>query len=290
MRAMYGPEAGLRRGPLRVIWTSAPVAASFLVFAWLTKDVAALQAVLPFTEDPYDAVVSYALIGIGVVGAATVFRILVHARQPYDPAVGRRVAIGAVLAMAMAVVAFVSDLVAVAVVGVDLGAPGARVMVGLLGIGLVASCVAASVAWSERAVLLDALPAPEPEPDLLDDLGALLVAIGARRIGSWLASWFERSPFSPRRHRLIVGVVGGAVAGIGAVAWHAIREGPWVSPAVAALFGALMAVGVLGAYLVGLVPLRLLRAPGRAQPGEPEPDLATQAPSNRQASTSRTGS
>jgi hypothetical protein len=290
MRAMNEREPGLRRAPLRVTWTAAPVAASFLVFAWLSTQVAALRAVLPFTEDPYDAVVSYGVIGIGMVGAATVFRVVVHARQPYEPAVGRRVALGAALAMAMAVVAFASDAVAVVVVGVDLGAPGARVMVGLLGIGLVASCVAAYVAWSERAVLLDAPPAGGAEPDLLDDLGAAFGAVGARRVGAWFASWSERSPFSPRRHRLIVGVVGGAVAGVGAVAWHAIREGPWASPGVAAVFGGLMAVGVLGAYLVALVPLRLLRAPGRAQPGEPEPDLGTQARSNRQASTSRTGS
>lgn len=290
MRAMNGPEPGLRRGPLRVAWTSAPVAASFLVFAWLTTQVAALRAVLPFTDDPYDGVVSFAVIGIGVVGAATVFRVVVHARSPYDPEVGRRVAIGAVLAMAMAVVAFGSDLLAVAVVGVDLRAPGARVMVGLLGIGLVASCVAVYVAWSERAVLLEPPPAAEPEPDLLDDLGAFLVAIGARKLGSWLASWAERSLLSPRRHRVIVGVVGGAVAGLGSVGWHAIVEGPWASSAAAALFGALTAVGVLGTYLVGLVPLRLLREPGRVQPGEPEPDPGAQAPSNRQASTSRTGS
>jgi hypothetical protein len=84
--------------------------------------------------------------------------------------------------------------------------------------------------------------------------------------------------------------VGGVVVGIGAVAWHAIREGPWVSPAVAAFFGALMAVGVLGAYLVGLGPLRLLRGPGLTQAGEPETDLGAQTRSNRQASTSRTGS
>ena len=290
MRAMIGPEPGLRRGPLRVTWTSAPVAASFLVFAWLTTQVTALRAVMPLTEDPYDGIVSFAVIGIGVVGAATFFRVLVHGRRPYDPAVGRRVAIGAVLAMAMAVVAFGSDGIAVVVIGVDLTAPGVRVMVGLLGIGLVASCVAVYVAWSERALLLDAPPAAEPEPDLLDDLGAFLVAIGAGRLGSWLASWAERSAWSPRRHRVLVGVVAGATAGVGAVAWHAIREGPWVSPAVAGLFGTLTAVAVLGAYLVGLVPLRLLRAPGRVQPGEPESDVGAQAPANRQASTSRTGS
>jgi hypothetical protein len=163
-------------------------------------------------------------------------------------------------------------------------------MVGLLGIGLVASCVAVSVAWNERAVLLEAPPAAGPEPDLLDDLGAFVVAIGARRIGSWLASWAERSSVSPRRHRVLAGVLVGAAAGIGAAAWHAISEGPWASPAVAAFFGLLVTLGVFGAYAVGLVPLRLLRSPGRVQPDEPEPDLAAQPPSKRQASTSRTGS
>jgi hypothetical protein len=249
---------------------------------------------MPFTEDPYDAVVSYAVIGIGVVGAATVFRIVVHARLAYEPAIGRRVAIGAMLAMAMAVVAFASDAVGVVLVGVDLGAPGARVMVGLLGLGLVASWVAVYVAWSERALLLGApataSPATAaPEPDLLDDLGSLLVAVGARRLGSWLGSWSDRSSGSPRRHRVVVGLLLAALAGVGAVAWHAIREGPWASPVVATLFGGLMAVGVFAAYVVALVPLRLLRPPARVQPGEPDPDPGAQARSNRQASTSRTG-
>lgn len=267
MRPMIEPDQAIRRAQLRIAWTSTPVAASFLVFAWLTTQVQALRTELPFTEDPYDAVVSYAVIGIAVVGGASIFRVIVHARRPYDPVVGRRVAIGAVLAMAMAVVAVASDAVAVALVGVDLGAPGMRVMVGLLAAGGLGSAVAIVVAWRERTALMNAPDAVEPEPDLLDDLGSFVAAIGAVRVASFLAAWVERSPLSPRRHRLLVGVVAGVGAGFGAVAWHAFREGPWASEAVAVLFGGLMAAGVCGAYLLGLVPLRLLRSPRTTEPG-----------------------
>jgi hypothetical protein len=192
--------------------------------------------------------------------------------------------------MAISVVGLGSDLLAVLVVGVDLGAPGARVMVGLLGIALVAACVAAYVAWSERATLLDAPDADESEPDLLDDLGVFLAAIGAGRVISPLASWVDRSRLSPRRHRTLVGVLVAAAAGIAGVAWHAIHEGPWESAPGAVLFGVLVALGVLGAYLLALIPLRLLRTPERPQPDAPRQDVAPQPPSNRQASTSRTGS
>jgi hypothetical protein len=261
MRGMIGPDAALRRELLRVIWTAAPVSASFLVFAWLTKEVAALRTSLPFTEDPYDAVVSFAVIAIGVIWAATVFRVVAHARRPFDPAVARRVAIAAVLALAIAFVGFVSDAIAVFVVGVDLNAPGVRVILALLGVGVVASIVAGWVAWTERDALLHPPVGSTPEPDMLDDLGALVGSIGAGRVASVLASWGERSPVSPRRHRFIVGAIVGAAGGLAGIAWHAISEGPWASPAAAALFGVLVAIGVAGTYLVSLVPLRILRTP-----------------------------
>ena len=49
------------------------------------------------------------------------------------------------------------------------------------------------------------------------------------------------------------------MAGVGAVVWHAFREGAWASPTAAMLFGGLMAIGVIGPYLVFLEPLRLVR-------------------------------
>lgn len=264
---MLEPDAPLRRAQLRIAWTSVPLVTSFLVYAWLSTQVEALRAELPFTEDPFDAVVSFAVIGIAVVGGTTIFRVLVHARRPYDPVIGRRVAIGAVLSTAMAVVAFASDALGVMLVGVDLGAPGMPVMLWLLAAGGLGSVVAIVVAWRDRAALLVPPVSDEPEPDLLDDLGSFVAAIGAVRLASYLAAWVERSPLSPRRHRLLVGVVAGVVAGFGAIAWHAFREGPWVSEAVALFFGALMAAGVCGAYLLGLGPLRLLRSPRAADPG-----------------------
>ena len=113
--------------------------------------------------------------------------------------------------------------------------------------------------WEARGTLRHAPPRPDPEPDLIDEVGAIVEAVGARGLAARLGGWVDRSPLSPRRHRIAVGVLGALVAGVGAVVWHAFREGAWASPTAAMLFGGLMAIGVIGPYLVFLEPLRLVR-------------------------------
>ncbi len=104
--------------------------------------------------------------------------------------------------------------------------------------------------------------AADDEPDLIDDLGTIAGSFGAAGLSARLSRWVDASPFSPRRHRVLAGVLAAALAGVGAIVWHALREGAWASPSAAAVFGGLMALGVIGAYLVGLVPLRLVRPSG----------------------------
>jgi hypothetical protein len=231
----------------------------FLGLSWVTTQVEAIRVDVPFTEDPYDAVVSFAVIGIAVIGGTTIVRALGHRTRPMEVSVLRRIAIGAVLASAMASVGLVSDLVAVVAVGVQVGGADIAAVQVLIGLAVAAAIAATVVAWRARGALVHPPGDPSLEPDILDELGALAGSVGAARSASRLLRWADDSPFSPRRHRIAAGLVVGIAAGFGAVVWHAIREGAWASPPAAALFGTLMAFGVLGAYLLCLGPLRLLR-------------------------------
>jgi hypothetical protein len=250
--------------PIRDVTQAGAVATvAFVLASWLTTQVETLGAAMPFTEDPYDAVVSYALIGIGVVGGVTVLRATSQFHRPYQASVARRIAIGAVITSAIGALALGSDVAAIVVVGVDTGQPGVALGLGLVAVAVVVTAVALGIAWRARHRLADVADVAEAEPDLLDALGSIAGAIGARTAASTFIRWSERSPLSPRRHRILIGLLGAVIAALGAVAWHALREGPWASPAAAAIFGTLMAIGVGGAYLLCLEPLRILRPAGR---------------------------
>ncbi len=265
---MTGSDDTRRRELRLIVWTGTGATALFLVLSWVTTQVESVRAALPFTEDPYDAVVSFAVIAIGVVGGATLVRAMGHVRGPYDPSVARRIAIGVAIATVIVAVALVSDVAAVVVGPLDVAGPGVAAVLALLGISAGSTVVALACVARGRSALLRVPPVPDVEPDMLDELGSIVESIGAARAADRLAGWVERSPLSPRRHRVLVGVLGGLAAGIAAVAWHAVREGPWASPAAATLFGVLIAAGVAGAYLVCLAPLRLIR-PAGAEPLRP---------------------
>ena len=257
---MTDQERARRVALRRVTWTSGGATAWFLGLSWLTTQVASIRAALPFTEDPYDGVVSFAAIGIAVVGGVTIVRTVAHIGRVDDPAVARRIAIGWALCLAMTAIAVASDVVALVVVGADPSADGVPLAVGLLGVSIAVSVVGVVAVWLGRRSLLTPAGDDAPEPDLIDDVGSIAQRFGLGRLAAWLIAWVERSRLSPRRHRVLVGVAGAIAAGIAASAWHAFREGAWASPAAAVLFGSLWAVGVVGAYLVGLEPLRIVRS------------------------------
>lgn len=260
---MTGPgRAGAR--DLRLVTRAGAIATvPFVVTAWLTTQVESVRAALPFTDDPYDAVVSFAVVAIAVVGGATIVRAIGQLRRPHDPSVARRIAIGAAIATVIIAVALVSDLAALVAGPTDLAAPGVGIALGLLAVTGASTVIALACIGRARRALRRNPGIPGAEPDMLDALESIVETIGAARAAGGLADWVERSPLSPRRHRVLIGLLGGMAAGVAAVAWHALREGPWDSPAVALLFGGLMAVGVAGSYLLCLEPLRLLRPTAR---------------------------
>ncbi len=156
----------------------------FVVVSWLTTQVESLRAAMPFTEDPWDAVVSFALIGIGVIGGATIVRAIGQLGRPYDPAVARRIAIGATLSASVAAVALGSDLVAVLLVGIDPSLAETRLGLALLAVAVLVAVVALAFAWRARAVLRRPPAEPSAEPDLLDAVGSIAGTVGARTIGA----------------------------------------------------------------------------------------------------------
>jgi hypothetical protein len=249
-----------------VTLTGTAASAAFVLLALVTTQAKSIQAVLPFTDDPYDAVTWFSLIGIAIVGGATLVRAIGHLSGAYDPAVARRIAIGAAMATVIVAVAVLSDVLALALVGVPRGEAGFAIAMALLVLAAVNAALGLVAIWQARSSLRHAPPRADPEPDLIDEVGAIVGAVGARGLAARFGAWVERSPLSPRRHRILVGVLGAAAAGVAGIAWHAFSEGAWASPAAALLFGSLMAIGVIGPYLLCLGPLRLVRPSAERHP------------------------
>ncbi len=242
-----------------VTWTGAATSAAFFLLVLVTTQVDSIQAVLPFTDDPYDAVTWFSVIAIAIVGGATIVRAIGHRGGPSDPAVARRIALGAAITVVIVAIAVVSDVLALVIGGMPRRDPAIPIVVALLVLAAGNALLGLMAIWQARGTLRHAPVRSDPEPDLIDEVGAIVEAVGARGLAARLGGWVDRSPLSPRRHRVVVGVVGALAAGVGAVIWHAFREGAWASPTAAMLFGSLMAVGVIGPYLVFLEPLRLVR-------------------------------
>ena len=239
-------------------------AAALAALAWaalylLTTQIASVRAVSPFADDPWDAVASYAAIGMPFVVGATWIRSLRHRGTRLQAATARRIRTGVAIALLIIGTNVVSDLVALLVV------PSASPGSGLSWIAAVVG-VAGAFTLTATALLVRAMrvapPAPPDasEPDLLDDLLGLASEVpGLARVVRTVDRFLASSAASPRRHRLIFGLLSALAAGLAFDVWHAIVEGPWASPYAGAVFAMLVGAGVLVIYMVTLVPLRLIR-------------------------------
>ena len=251
-------------------------AAAVVIFAWLfflTTQIGPVRAVSPFGEDPYDLAASFAVILLPIVAGATLVRSLAHRGARLPVRIARRIVIGSAIAVAIIGVALVADVAAM------LETPGWVAAAGAIGAVIVALVAATTVvaigaaAVLERAIVAVRSPASVAfdtglEPDVVDDALALAAEVvdwarfaRLRRAVIAANRFFERSPFSPRRHRALFGLVLAAASAVAFIVWHAFREGPWASPAAALTFGSLPAAGILAIYLATLAPLRLLRPP-----------------------------
>ena len=239
-------------------------AAALAVVVWaglylVTTQIPSMRAASPFADDPWDAVVSSAAIFLPLVVGATWIRSLRHRGPHLEAATARRIRTGVAIALLTIGANVASD--AIAGLTVPTATPDSRLA---LIIGLVVAAGAATVIAAALLVRAMRLPMPAShdvnEPDVLDDLLGLVAELpGATRVVQPLDRFLADSPVSPRRHRLIFGLLAAALAGLAFDVWHAIIEGPWTSASVLVLFGTLVAGGVFVVYAATLVPLRLIR-------------------------------
>jgi hypothetical protein len=241
-----------------------------------TTQVRSIREVSPFADDPWDAVASYAAIFLPLVAGATWVRSLRHREAILPPQTAARIRWGAGLAVGIVLASVVADLVAL--VTVPRPNPATDGRIGLIALilavailGVVAAAVllvrAAFIARDEVTTRTDSASI-SPEPDIVDDLLALAQGVArpiglgrpVGRLSTAIERFLDRSQLSPRRHRILFGVVLAIATAAAFDAWHAVVEGAWASPIVPLVVGALMAVGVLGIYLGTVIPLRLVRS------------------------------
>ena len=239
-------------------------AASFAVLAWaalyvVTAQLRQVRAVSPFADDPWDIVVSYAAIFLPLVVGVTLVRSLRHRGPVLEAATARRIRNGVALALVAIAANVASD--AVAIIAVPSPTSDGRLAL-IIALVVVAGVVTlAAGAFLARAMRL-ASPATRDvaEPDVLDDLLSLAREVpGGARVVTPVDRFLATSAASPRRHRLIFGLLAAVLAGLAFDIWHAILEGPWASAQVVVLFATLVGGGVFIIYLATLVPLRLIR-------------------------------
>jgi hypothetical protein len=235
------------------------------VVAWaalyvVTAQIDSVRAASPFAEDPWDIVVSYAAIFLPIVVGATLVRSLRHRGPQLEAATAGRIQTGVAIALLTIAVNVVSDALALLVVPAPATDGRLTLIIGLVVIAGLATSTA--IAFLIRAMrIASPTTSNATEPDVLDDLLGLAAEVpGVSRAVGPLDRFLASSPASPRRHRLIFGILAALVAALAFDVWHAIVEGPWASLPVLILFATLVGGGVFVMYLITLVPLRLIRS------------------------------
>lgn len=252
------------RDPATGATRDAANAAILAIVAWavlwyVTTQVHVVRTASPFGDDPWDLVASYTAIFMPIVVGATWVRSLRHRGPQLEAATASRIRVGTAIALGLIGVNVASDALALAIVPAPVADARLTLVIGLVVVGGVTFAFAAT--YLVRAMRV-ARPAPgdATEPDVLDDLLGLVGEVpGAARVVQPLDRFLASSPVSPRRHRLVFGLLAAALVGIAVAIWHSVVEGPWASLPVMVLFGVLMGGGVLAIYLITLVPLRLIR-------------------------------
>jgi hypothetical protein len=239
-------------------------AAAFAVVAWailyvVTTQIAGVRAASPFGNDPWDIMVSYSAIFLPIVVGATWVRSLRHRGAHLEAATASRIRSGVAIALVTIGVNVASDALALAVVAAPATDGRLALIVALVVLAGLTTILAAT--FLLRATRIASPAAGDAsEPDVLDDLLGLVGEVpGAARVVRPLHRFLATSPVSPRRHRLIFGLLAAMLVGVAFDIWHAIVEGPWASVPVLILFAALVGGGVMLIYLITLVPLRLIR-------------------------------
>lgn len=287
-------EAPRRRRLDAAIVSTAAAALAFLLLLTMTTQVPQLRTAASFSRPPYDDVSSLSVVVLAVVLITTGIRVLRRWHRPVASgwevtvAIDARIRLGLGLALLLLTISLAADFVALwkqletAGQTVSAAGSGPRVFAGLpltpaalAGAILVAlTAVATVLAWltlarawprrirARRGASGGRHPFRAPhetdtEPDTLDDL--LVLGGLHRRPMAALASTLERAWWSPRRHRILTGLIVVILAEIGGTAWKTSRDAAWTSSPAAPLFAGLVAAAVVIAYTLAVWPMHALR-------------------------------
>jgi hypothetical protein len=252
---------------MRSLWQATRATTlSILAFGTLfavSAQVAGLRTESPWSDDPYDALSSYAAIVVPLVMLPTWIRVARYARTQTLPVYAvRHILRGNALALCWVVAALTSDTAAFVSAADRLrwGASLNLLLAVLVPSGALAVRAATLVvrAWKEAQPLLATESSSAADPDVLDDLAGILPALGRANDA------FDRWPLSPRRHRLGLCLLVSIIAGAASVGWHTLQEGPWSAAAPAIIFGLLSSGAVAIGLTLSVRMLGLLR-PARDQ-------------------------
>jgi hypothetical protein len=235
-----------------------------------TTNVHAVRITSPWAGDPYDAVVSCAIVVLPLLALPTAVRLLAHrGTSPVPVAAARAVLAGCAAGLACMSVALVACTAALTAVPDGTPALENALLALSAGAGVVAAALTlrAREQWQRAFARLAHMPAAA-RPDLADELATLLASLlpgsALARVAAWLDRGLDAWRASPRRHPWPAVVVAAWVAGIALAEWHAVREGPWAGLQPALVFAGTVAVIVGSALAVGVVWLGLLRPASRA--------------------------
>jgi hypothetical protein len=230
-----------------------------------TTKVHAVRITSPWGADPYDAVVSCAIIVLPVVALPTAVRLLAHrGPAPLPLAAARAVLSGCLTGLVGMAVALVAC--SAALTGAPDGPPplASVLLLGSAGAGVLAArlTLEARGQWQPALARLGRVPAAA-RPDLADEIATLVASLLPGSILARAAAWLDRGldewRISPRRHRWATVVTTAWGTGVLVAEWHAMREGPWAGLQPALVFAGTVAVAVGVALAAGVVWLGLLR-------------------------------
>jgi hypothetical protein len=261
------PLRGLRRAGVAALAAEGLFAALCVV----TTRAQAVRIRSPLGGDPYDAVISAAVLVLPIVAVPTAVRLVAHrGAASVPPAAARAVLAGCVTGLICMAGALVACTAALA--GTSIGLPA--VAVGLLAASAVAALLAGGLAvrahaqWRPALARLRQLPAAA-RPDLADELATLAASLWPGSTLARAAAWLDRGldvwRGSPRRHPWAAVVAAAWAAGCVVAQWHAFREGPWEGLAPAIVFAGTVAALVGAGLAAGVLWLGLLRPAGRVE-------------------------
>ena len=280
------------------IKSSALASVAFIALFLVTARMPRTRLAIPFTDGPYETVASVSVLVLAAVLMTTGIRALRHWRRPaasgweVTSAIETRIRVGLLLTLllvsgplavnALGIWSLVelrghdpASLLATVLALAGSSTRGPLVLVGLL-VGLAATAtvfawLALARAWPrrrsgpgrgvERPWMSGASAAMDTEPDTIDDL--LVLGGLQRRPLAALATTLDRAAWSPRRHRLVTGLIVAGLAGLAGSGWHGLDDGAaTVGSSKAILFSTGVAAAALVGYGLAVWPLHALRRAG----------------------------